>query len=174
MPHFAWLRIPPATQAVAGTDDSDFGRVAIDLPNFVRRDVGLPGLGDARVMRRFHERFPDLFMLVLTVHTDDPGAIEAMCSAACEYVLTKTPEASRPSTDPLARIAAQEPAGDQLTPHERRMLKLLVDGHSYKTAAAALGVSRHTVSFHLRSIYEKLQVHSKSEAVSKALRNSLV
>ena len=55
-----------------------------------------------------------------------------------------------------------------------RLLKLLVDGHTYKTAATALGVSTHTVSFHLRSVYEKLQVHSKSEAVSKALRNRLV
>jgi len=54
------------------------------------------------------------------------------------------------------------------------LLKLLVEGYNYKTAAAELGVSVHTVSFHLRNIYEKLQVHSKTEAVSKALRNRLV
>ncbi len=61
-----------------------------------------------------------------------------------------------------------------LTPHQVRLLKLIVNGHSYKTAAAALGVTPHTISFHLRSIYEKLQVHTKSEAVSKALRSRLV
>jgi DNA-binding CsgD family transcriptional regulator len=61
-----------------------------------------------------------------------------------------------------------------LTPHETRLLKLLVEGHSYKTAALELGVSVNTVSFHLKSIYEKLQVHSKSEAVAKALRNRLI
>ena len=57
---------------------------------------------------------------------------------------------------------------------EQRLLKLLVEGHSYKTAAAALNVAVSTVAFHLRSIYEKLQVHSKSEAVAKALRDRLV
>jgi DNA-binding NarL/FixJ family response regulator len=62
----------------------------------------------------------------------------------------------------------------RLTPHELRLLKLLVEGHSYKTAAAKLNVSAKTISFHLQKIYEKLQVHSKSEAVAKALRNRLV
>jgi DNA-binding CsgD family transcriptional regulator len=61
-----------------------------------------------------------------------------------------------------------------LTPHETRLLKLFVEGHNYKTAAEELSVTVHTISFHLRSIYEKLQVHSKSEAVAKALRNRLV
>ena len=56
----------------------------------------------------------------------------------------------------------------------RALLKLLVEGHSYKTAAANLNVSAKTISFHLQKIYEKLQVHSKSEAVAKALRNRLV
>jgi len=62
----------------------------------------------------------------------------------------------------------------QLTPHETRLLRLLVEGHNYKTAAAELGVSFHTIHFHMRNIYEKLQVHSKSEAVAKALRNRIV
>jgi len=68
----------------------------------------------------------------------------------------------------------QSRANYDLTPHETRLLKLFVQGHNYKTAAAELGVSVHTVSFHLRSIYDKLQVHSKSEAVAKALQNRLV
>ena len=62
----------------------------------------------------------------------------------------------------------------QLTPHETRLLKLLVDGHSYKSAAKELRVSVHAISFHMRSIYDKLQVHSKSEAVSKAFRHRLI
>ena len=52
--------------------------------------------------------------------------------------------------------------------------ELLAEGHSYKTAAAALGSSVNTVEFHMRSIYAKLQVHSKSEAVAKALRDRIV
>lgn len=61
-----------------------------------------------------------------------------------------------------------------LTPHETRLLKLLVEGHNYTTAAVELHVSYNTVKFHMRHIYEKLQVHSKSEAVAKALQNRLV
>ncbi|MCA1624072.1 MAG: helix-turn-helix transcriptional regulator, partial [Acidobacteria bacterium] len=61
-----------------------------------------------------------------------------------------------------------------LTPQEKQLLKMLVEGHSYKTAAYDLDISYHTVSFHLRNIYEKLQVHSKSEAVAKALRERLI
>ncbi|MFN7624850.1 MAG: response regulator transcription factor [Acidobacteriota bacterium] len=61
-----------------------------------------------------------------------------------------------------------------LTPHELRVLKLLVDGHIYKTAAAELKVTVYTVSFHVRKIYEKLQVHSKTEAVAKAIKLNLV
>jgi len=61
-----------------------------------------------------------------------------------------------------------------LTPHELRVLKLLVDGHNYKTAAVELSVSVNTISFHMRRIYEKLHVHTKSEAVAKALRNQIV
>ena len=60
-----------------------------------------------------------------------------------------------------------------LSPQEKRLLQLLVEGHHYKTAAAEMGISVNTVSFHLRSIYEKLQVHSKAEAVARALRDGL-
>jgi DNA-binding CsgD family transcriptional regulator len=54
------------------------------------------------------------------------------------------------------------------------LLRLLVEGHHYKTAADKLGITVHTVSFHLRNIYSKLEVHSKTEAVAKALREGLV
>jgi DNA-binding NarL/FixJ family response regulator len=71
-------------------------------------------------------------------------------------------------------IRPPEHADYDLTPHEVRLLKLLVDGHNYKSAAAELGVSFHTVAFHIQNIYEKLQVRSKSEAVAKALRHRLI
>ena len=61
-----------------------------------------------------------------------------------------------------------------LTPHEIRVLKLLVDGHNYKAAAVELSVSVNTISFHMRRIYDKLHVHTKSEAVAKALRNQII
>jgi DNA-binding NarL/FixJ family response regulator len=77
-----------------------------------------------------------------------------------EYLLEKTDPAP-----PLSR---------DLTPHEVRLLKLLVDGHNYKTAAIELRVSVNTIGYHIKHIYEKLRVHSKSEAVSKALRGGIL
>ena len=71
-------------------------------------------------------------------------------------------------------VRPPEKADYHLTPHEQRLLGMLVDGHNYKTAADELGVSVNTVSFHMKHVYEKLQVHSKSEAVAKALRDHLV
>ena len=64
-------------------------------------------------------------------------------------------------------------APHELTPHEMRLLKLLVEGHSYKSAAA-LSVAVSTINFHIQNIYTKLQVHSKSEAVAKALQQRLL
>ena len=61
-----------------------------------------------------------------------------------------------------------------LTPQEMRLLRLLGEGHHYKTASAEMGITVHTVGFHMRRIYEKLQVHSKSEAVGKAFREGLL
>ena len=71
-------------------------------------------------------------------------------------------------------IRPPEKADYELTPHETRLLKLIVQGHNYTTAAEELGVSYNTVKFHMRRIYEKLQVHSKSEAVAKALRDRII
>jgi DNA-binding NarL/FixJ family response regulator len=131
---------------------------------------------------------------MLTVYDDDERIFDAMCAGACGYLLKKTPPArlleslkeavqgGAPMSPEVARrvvtlfreIRPPDRADYHLTPHETRLLKLFVEGHNYKTAATELGVSVNTVNFHVRSIYEKLQVHSRSEAVAKALRNRLV
>ena len=82
-----------------------------------------------------------------------------------------SPEVARRVIALFRDIRPPERADYELTPHETRLLKLLVEGHNYKTAALELNVSINTISFHMRHIYEKLQVHSKSEAVAKALRD---
>ena len=74
----------------------------------------------------------------------------------------------------FADIRPPEKVEYYLTPHETRLLKLLVEGHNCTAAAEELGVSYNTIKLHMRHIYEKLQVHSKSEAVAKALQNRLV
>lgn len=164
------------------------------LPDLVLMDIGLPGMSGIEGLRILKERYPDMLLLMLTVYNDDERIFDAMCAGASGYLLKKTPPArlleslrevmsggAAMSPEVAKRVIAlfrevrpPERADYELTAHETRLLKLLVEGHNYKTAAAELNVSVHTVSFHLRSIYEKLQVHSKSEAVAKALRNRLV
>jgi len=85
-----------------------------------------------------------------------------------------SPEVARRVINLFREIRPPDRADYQLTPHEIRILKLLVEGHNYKTAAAELKVTPSTINFHLQKIYEKLQVHSKSEAVAKALRNRIL
>jgi DNA-binding NarL/FixJ family response regulator len=157
-------------------------------------DIGLPGISGIEGIRMLRDQYPKLLLLVLTVFDDDQRIFEALCAGASGYLLKKTPpqrllESLRevvaggaPMSPEVARRVVhlfrtfQPPtqASYELTPHETRILKLLVEGHNYKTAALELSVSVNTVSFHVRRIYEKLQVHSKSEAVAKALRNNLV
>jgi DNA-binding NarL/FixJ family response regulator len=163
-------------------------------PDVLLSDIGLPGMSGIEGVAILKERCPDLLIVMLTVYDDDDRIFDAMCAGACGYLLKKTPPArlleglreavtgGAPMSPEVAKrvialfreIRPPEHADYELTPHETRLLKLLVQGHNYKTAAAELGVTVHTVSFHLRSIYEKLQVHSKSEAVAKALQNRLV
>ena len=165
-----------------------------DLPNVALVDIGLPGMSGIEGMRLLKDRHGDLLMLTLTVYNDDERIFDALCAGACGYLLKNTPPArllasleevvmgGSPMSPEIARrvvtlfrdIRPPERSDYQLTPHETRLLKLLVDGHNYKTAAKELGVSVNTISFHMRRIYDKLQVHSKSEAVSKALRNRLI
>ena len=162
-------------------------------PDAVLVDLGLPGMGGIEGIRRLKASRPTIPSVVLTVYQDDDRIFQALCAGACGYLMKKTPapqllagvaEAVRggaPMSPEIARrvvglFSRFEPARHadyRLTPHETRVLKLLVEGHSYKTAAAALDVSTATVAFHLRRVYEKLQVHSKTEAVSKALRDGL-
>jgi DNA-binding NarL/FixJ family response regulator len=169
-------------------------KIGFDLPDLVLMDIGLPGMSGIEGARLLKERYPDLALLMLTVYDDDDRIFDALCAGACGYLLKKTPPArlleslkeavngGAPMSPEVARrvvnlfreIHPPERADYNLTPHELRLLKLLVEGHNYKTAAARLGVSFNTICFHIKSIYEKLQVHSKSEAVSKALRSRLV
>ena len=163
-------------------------------PDVALVDIGLPGMSGIEGIRRLKEKHPRLAVLMLTVYEDDRRIFEAMCAGASGYLLKKTPPArllegvrevldgGAPMSPQVARkvvalfrdVQPPSRAEHNLTPHETRLLKMLVDGHNYKTSATELGVSVNTVRFHMRSIYEKLQVHSKSEAVSKALRGRIV
>ncbi len=168
------------------------------LPDVVLIDLDLPDLSGGEVIRRLNERYPQMSLLALAAFDDNPCILEALSAGVSGYLLKTTPPqrlleglrevvaGGAPMSPEVARRlvnlvrsihqSAQTPAQDGygLTSHEKRILKLLVEGHNYKTAAAELGVSVNTVSFHVRRIYEKLDVHSKSQAVAMALQDNLV
>jgi DNA-binding NarL/FixJ family response regulator len=169
-------------------------RISVNLPDVLLADIGLPGMSGIEGIRLLKGRYPQLTVLMLTVYDDNDRIFDALCAGAVGYLLKKTPPArllesireaaqgGAPMSPEVARrvvelfkqVRPPERADYQLTPHELRLLKLLVEGHNYKTAAVQLGVSFNTICFHIRHIYEKLQVHSKSEAVAKALRQQLI
>jgi DNA-binding NarL/FixJ family response regulator len=169
-------------------------KIPAELPDVILSDIGLPGMSGIEGIKILKERYPQLLILVLTVYDDDDRIFDALCAGASGYLLKKTasvklvdslreavgggapmsPEVARRVIALFRDVRPPERVAYDLTPHETRLLKLLVEGHNYKTAAAKLGVTTATISFHLQHIYEKLQVHSKSEAVAKALKNRLV
>jgi DNA-binding NarL/FixJ family response regulator len=181
-------------QGAFGSVEAGLGPLRANCPNVVLIDIGLPGMSGIEGIRLMKSMCLDTQFLVLTVYDDDRRIFEAMCAGACGYLLKKTPpprilEALRevqaggaPMSPEVARrvialfrqVRPPEMAEYTLTSQETRVLRLLGEGHHYKTAAADLGVTVNTLSFHVRRIYNKLQVHSKSEAVAKALRDGIL
>src|SRR2546425_6048882 len=169
-------------------------RINARVPNVILLDIGLPGMNGIEGIKLFKEKYPEILLLTLTIHDDDERIFDALCAGASGYLLKKTqpaqlvegvkeaaeggapmsPEVARRVIKLFRELRPPERADYNLTPHETRILKLLVEGHNYKTAATKLGVAPTTINFHLQNIYQKLQVHSKTEAVAKALRNRLI
>jgi DNA-binding NarL/FixJ family response regulator len=165
-----------------------------NCPDVLLSDIGLPGMSGIEGIKIIKETYPEMTILMLTIYDDDERIFDALCAGASGYLLKRTPPAKllenireavsggAPMSPEVASrvislfrdIRPPERGDYDLTPHETRLLKLLVAGHNYTTAAEELGVSYNTIKFHMRHVYEKLQVHSKSEAVAKALQNRLV
>jgi len=174
-------------------EDALAGLAASDA-RVILTDLGLPGMSGIDGIRMLRDRFPAVPVLALTVYDDDDNVFNAICAGASGYLLKNTapgrlleslqdvadggapmsPEVARRVLALFRQFRPPERAPSALTPHELTLLKLMVEGHHYKTAASEMGISINTVSFHLRHIYEKLQVHSKTEAVAKALRDRIV
>src|SRR5712692_7756880 len=177
-----------------GSVEHALRRIADDLPQVVLIDIGLPGMSGIEGIRVLKQRWPELLLITLTVYEDDQKIFDALCAGASGYLLKRTaparlveslkevvnggapmsPEVASRVISLFKNVRPPNRSDHNLTPHELRLLKLLVEGHSYKTAAAELGSSVNTIGTHMQNIYRKLQVHSKSEAVVKALRSGLV
>jgi DNA-binding NarL/FixJ family response regulator len=176
------------------TMEEALARVGSDHTDVILTDIGLPGMSGIEGIRFLRERLPEVPILALTVYDNDDKVFDALCSGASGYLLKNTPPArlldsirevvdgGAPMSPEVARRVIRlfreyrppDHAEYHLTPQEAELLKLLVEGHHKKTAAREMGISVNTVSFHLKNIYSKLQVHSKTEAVAKALREHLI
>jgi two-component system, NarL family, nitrate/nitrite response regulator NarL len=174
------------------------GRAALeyledDRPDVILLDLGLPDRSGLAVGREILEFWPDAKLMVLTA-LDDPKAVEEAVRAGFRGYLTKDTPVSRFISSIEAIVAGQEvfphrfahPARrpgssdsvwlliSQLTPREREVLGLLVEGADGRTIATRLGISRNTVRTHVQSILTKLQVHSRLEAATLAVRHRVV
>lgn len=193
--------ITDVVDAVSRHTISAFGSVeaALDalregaLPDVVLMDIGLPGQSGVEGAQAFQQQAPAVPVVMLTVHQDTDTIFRALCAGASGYLLkTATPEAivaaiaevraggaamdaqiARRVLDLFAvRLAPQTDYG--LSDREQEILHQLVDGLTKKQIAERIHLSPHTIDGHIRNIYAKLHVHSRSEVVAKALRERLV
>jgi DNA-binding NarL/FixJ family response regulator len=180
--------------AIFGSMEDALRRITPGEADLVLTDIGLPRMDGIEGTRILHEKFPAMPIVVFTVHGEDDKIFRALCAGASGYLLKDTPPArildaldevlrgGSPMSPDVARrvvhlfrkFAPPAEADYHLTDQETRILAMIVDGHHYKTAARELGIATSTVAFHLKNIYAKLRVHSKSEAVTKALREHLI
>ena len=164
------------------------------VPDVLLLDIHLPGVSGSQGVHVLRERFARMQVLMLTVYAEEERIFESLCNGACGYLLKKTPparlleaiaeahEGGSPMSPDIARkvvLSLQESGPlkqlqQSLTPHEARIVRMLADGDSYQEVGARLGITVNTVRNYIRRIYEKLHVHTKSEAVSKALRSRLI
>jgi DNA-binding NarL/FixJ family response regulator len=183
-----------AEQALRALSNPSASSAGAHLPDVLLLDINLPGMTGSDAVRLFHERHPQMAILMLTLYDDEERIFASLCNGASGYLLKKTPPAKlldairevRGEGAPLSpeiahkvvrlfrELKPRERVDADLTRVELRLLTLLADGHSYQAAADEMRVSINTVRNYIRSIYEKLHVHSKSEAVSKALKARLI
>jgi DNA-binding NarL/FixJ family response regulator len=166
--------------------------VSLDMetlrPDVVLMDIEMSGTNGLQGLRIIHKKYPQIHVIMLTVFEDNDSVFEAIREGAAGYLLKKTPpekiheaildvvDGGAPMTSSIARkvldLFPKTPTPseeiDKLAPREQEVLHLLVTGHSYKMIADKCGITLETVRSHIKRIYEKLQVHSATEAAHKA------
>ncbi|MCH8568059.1 MAG: response regulator transcription factor [Balneolales bacterium] len=162
-------------------------------PGVIMCDIDLPGMSGIEGVSEIKKSAPEVYVIMLTVHDEEEYVFRAICGGADGYLLKSTSETELGNSvaeilnggAPMnPRIAmkvlkmfsrfAPSTADYDLSEREKEVLNLLIKGCTKKQVAAQLYLSFHTVDFHLRNIYKKLQVNSRSEAVAKALKEGII
>lgn len=171
--------------------DCETGVKAIlqDPPDVVLMDIGLPGMSGIEGIRKIKDQLQEIDILVLTVHDDSQTVFQALCAGASGYLLKNTQPArlmeaieeahggGAPMSSQIARLVVNSfitHANTELTRRETEVLAQLCQGKSYRMIAESLFISEETVRGHIKNIYKKLHVSSKSEAVAKAFKQKLI
>ena len=160
-------------------------------PSLILMDIDMPGITGIEAVRRIRKINHEIPILMLTVFDDNKNVLAAICAGASGYLLKKhvslkltsaidevldggarmSPSVARMV---LASMQSQSPKDYDLTDREREILASLSKGNSFKLIAAELKISIDTVRTHIKNIYNKLEVHSQTEAVSKAINERLI
>ena len=163
-------------------------------PDVILMDIDMPGLNGIEAVKQVRAFNSKVSIIMLTVFDDNKHVLDAICAGASGYLLKKhisdklyeaikeVMDGGAPMSPGIARMVIESMQQKQLadenkynlTAREKEILSSLAKGNSYKLIAADLQISIDTVRTHLKRIYEKLQVHSQIEAVSKAVNERLV
>ena len=162
-----------------------------DKPDVVLMDIDLPGMNGIECVQKLKAVLPSINILMLTVFEDSEKIFKALASGANGYLLKRSPpaklleailevfEGGSPMSAPIARKVVRsfhgvspvkEPVG-LLSPREKEVLDLLAKGYSYEQVSEQMHISIETIRTYIRRIYEKLHVHSRTEAVAKYIRS---
>lgn len=173
-------------RAIYGSAEQALQEIPRLPPTVALVDINLPGQNGIECIARLRELCPRLVCLVLTMYEEDHLIFDALRAGACGYLLKRTPSAeiadaiqvARDGGSPMSPHIARQVVGffhqtpppkpdNALTPREQQVLDLLIAGKLYKEIGVELGVSIDTVRSHVRKVYEKLHIHSRTEIILK-------
>jgi DNA-binding NarL/FixJ family response regulator len=172
--------------AVAADGEEALERVARERPLIALVDMGLPGADGAEIARRSARISPETSVIVFTGRSDFAVLVEALDAGARGFVLKEAPLPDLVRAiemvalgglyiDPaLASLLIDSQHAEKLTPREREILRLIADGLGNEQIGSRLFISPQTVRTHVGKAMEKLDVHSRTEAVAVALRQKLI
>ena len=162
------------------------------LPNVILMDIGLPGMSGISGIKLIKEKYPEIDILMLTVHNDPHKIFQSLCAGATGYLLKTTPlteikkfieelaEGGAPMSPQIARRVIEyfqkekeEKEPSPLTDKEKEIVLDLVDGLSYKMIADKQNITIETVRTHIKHIYHKLHVHCKADVIRKSLQGEI-
>jgi DNA-binding NarL/FixJ family response regulator len=163
------------------------------VPDIILLDIGLPGMSGIELIPELKKLSPSSKIIIITIHDDDENVFNAICAGASGYLLkdlssdsiansiSEVMNGGAPMNSHIAKKVLNmfrdqniKSEGYDLSDREKEILALLVDGLSKKQIADNIFLSHHTVDSHIRNIYAKLEVHSRSSAISKAIKEKLL